>query len=57
MAEKDVYDKIIDVCEKTIDQIYKCETKSNVHTVSLSALMAISGICGGVKTYKKVEGE
>ena len=50
-----VYDKIIEVCEKGIDQLQ--HTKDHLETGILltTTLSMIMGICGGAKSAEKTD--
>ena len=49
----DVYDKIIEMCERTITTVGTAKSKEELSYTMIGVLMGIMGVCGGAKAAEK----
>jgi hypothetical protein len=49
----DVYDKIIEMCERTIKTIGTAKSQEELSYTMIGVLMGIMGVCGGAKAIEK----
>jgi len=53
MAEKDVFNLIVDVCESSINSMKDCNNVTELASAYVSTLYTIMGTCAGAKGMKK----
>lgn len=53
MAEKDVFNLIVDLCEASINSMKDCNNVTELASAYTSTLYIIMGTCAGAKNMKK----
>jgi hypothetical protein len=53
MAEKDVYDLIVEICETSMNSMKNCSNMIELASSYQTTISTIIGVCAGAKSRKK----